>query len=330
MHVDNHEALELLRPLEKIRHWSGSHPWSTVKLNQKTRIDSQGVGFDSLGNITHITEHVGKPCLGQMGAFARHGTITMLTMGHGPPRATRCGRCSTRGACERTFNARLRRHPDMRSAYSRFQGVGGALGLLHPKMHPEALPMFEAFVRVLTRHGGFTSVNDDYVKAHYIKKRAEMLAKDANRKRVERRKKLSVGEIDEDFIDLLLRHRTFRQGQLQTLMDDGSTRSHLPPRLNRMHQATVRITADVWFSNELLRAKQANVNASSIAATMIAQWPDQYQRKEVLRERVRSDLLRIHDLERLVFPGRSVPVWECFDVAKAIAEEEITTYVASF
>lgn len=81
MHVDNLEALELLRPIEKIRHWSGKDPWAGARLCHRTPIDSGQVGFDSLGNITHIPNHVGKPCLGQLGAFARYGTITKMQGG---------------------------------------------------------------------------------------------------------------------------------------------------------------------------------------------------------------------------------------------------------
>lgn len=329
MHVDNLEALESLRPKDKIRHWCGKDPWEGIRLSHKTPIGPGEVGFDSLGNTTQIPEHVGKPCLGQMGAFARHGTITMQESKYGPPRATRCGRCSTRGACERTFNYRLSRNSEMSAAYSRFRGAGGALGLTQPTIHPEALPAFESFVRVLTRHGGFASVNDAYVKSYYVERRTELLAIDADRKQTERRKKLSAGQVDEGHIDLLLRYRTYRQGQFQTLMNDTAAKSHLPARLNRIPPATIRKTSDVWFARELLRAKRECPNPSSIAASMIAQWPEQYQHKESLRGRVKTDLLRIHALEQLVLPGRSAPVWERFDIAKAIAEDEFTTYGVS-
>jgi len=320
-----HEALEALSPTAKIRHWAGRRPWTGIRLNQKTPIGINDVLMDGQWNIVRMPLLVGKPCFGQPTAFARHGGIQPLRNPRFGVVPSKCMRCPASDACANVAKRRLRAAPEIARAYVEYERAGSSYGLNHPKDCPNAQARFDSLVDLLVQHGGFTSSNDAAVLRYYRDERASRTAKTAEKKRMARRRAVVKGYLDDEFEELLERHRVHRIVQLRLALGSVTTRTVLPRRVRMMPLESVETTADVWLASVVLRLQAKDLNPSAVAREMIRRWPGRYRNHNSLRARVASDLLRVDALERSVLPGRSGSLWERFDPWAAMAEEDLTT-----
>lgn len=311
-----------LTPIQQIRHWSGPDPWGGLRLDNGVTISVNAVLFDADVNIIRMPLLM-KPCFGQPLAYVRHG-------GHQPishPRfgtvKSRCMRCNAKEACERVAKARLRVTPDIKNAYVRFNQAGGGFGLKNPSLCPTAQREFDSLIAAMSAHGGFTSVNDAAALDELDRRERVRKRRDAERRRLARRKAIQRGEFTPEFLELLEREREWREHQLVLATSwDG-----LPSSVNRMPVQSAQITADVWFVRERKRICGEKINPSSIARALIEQWPDNYpkERFNSLRQRTGADLDRVATLERHVVKGFSGPIWPKFDLSAALDELDATT-----
>ncbi|MCW1381968.1 hypothetical protein OLX02_03950 [Novosphingobium sp. KCTC 2891] len=313
------EAIERLGHAEKVRHWSQEKPWAGLRLKNQTTFEARQVRMDQLGHITEQPPLVGKPCFGQPIVYVRQGATLMHRNHDGAVRPTRCGRCKVREACVMVCHRRLNVTPEIGDAYRLFVGRGGAQGLQEKHLKAQAQVVFDRLVTQLIRHGQFNSVNDAHVSAHYDRERELHKARDAERKRAARAKRLASGFLDDGAMDLLCRHRLFRAHLLRELVN---SQAQLPSRLAKMPPASVEVTADAWLAREVLKHTRQKVNASSVAREMIRMKPNRYANHESLRQRTSADLARVELLEGLVPPGAAGPVWPRFDLLTEIADEE--------
>lgn len=316
-----HEALERMRPAEKVRHWAQKEPWKGIRVNQRVEIGSNQIVMDERCNIIRSPTVIGKPCLGQPTAFARHGGIQPIlhaVKGHMP---SRCMRCSTKDACERIAKARLRVTTEVQDAYRAFERAGGAYGLNNPHDCPTAQRQFDGLVNALVRHGGFTSCNDAVAIAHYEEERTQARLLDAKKKRQARLAAARRGNIDEHVVSILEDHRRWREAQLRVAIGTAG----MSPRISRLPPSSARQTADVWLARMLLTLRREPVNHSRIAREMMRRSPAHYSNHNALRQRVENDLLRIDLLERCSLPEHRIPVWPRFDLREALQLSELAT-----
>lgn len=329
VHIDNLEALECLALVKKIEHWSGQKPWKGLRTRNVTVIRSNEVSMDEDGNIIRMPSLIGKPCFAQITAFVRHGEKLNVRTRNGGSFPTRCSRCNVRDACEKVCMFRVRTHPEMQNAYSAFLGHGGTQGLNQTQNLPLARSYFDRLVRVVVRHGGFSSCNDQVVADYYDEERAARRAGQAQQKREERLKKIGRGELDDEFESLLARQRKHRIVQLGNVAGDLANWPHLPTSVRRMPEMSIETTADAWLARVVLQIQRQVPNASAVAREMMRRRPDRYKNHNSLRQRVESDLARVDALERLQLPSRLRPVWERFNLAEAVAECEAITHYSN-
>lgn len=311
-------------PIQQIRHWAGHAPWEDMRLENKVMISVNSVICDAEWNIIRMPLFM-KPCFGQPTAFVRHGGDQPIVHPRFGTVKSRCMRCNAKESCERIAKVRLRATPDLKNAYVRFERAGGSFGLKNPSLCQTAQREFDSLIHALVAHGGFTSVNDEAATIELERRARARKERDAEKKRIARRKAIKRGDFTFEFIDLMERERLKREQALVAIKSlDG-----LPRNVCRMPLTSARITGHVWFARECKRIAGEKLNPSSIARALTVHWPTIYppSRFNALRQRTGADLNRVATLERFVPKGHSKPVWPPFDLDSALDElDQLTPY----
>ncbi|PHR94956.1 MAG: hypothetical protein COA68_17790 [Oceanobacter sp.] len=311
-----------LTPKQKVRHWAGHDPWQGMRLDNKVQISMNAVLRDNDCHIIRMPLLM-KPCFGQPTAYVRHGGSQPISHPRFGTVKSRCMRCLASDACERVAKARLSVTPDIKSAFVRFGQAGGSFGLKNPSVCPTAQREFDGLVSVIVSHGGFRSGNDTAALAELDSREVERKRREAENKRLARRKAIKRGYFTTEFLDLLEREREEREIQLVL----ASSWDGLPRNVGRIRNHSAQITADVWFVRECKRIRGEDVNPASIARALINKWPDIYPSSNFnsLRQRTKTDLARVDTLERFIVKGSSKPIWPRFDLAVALDELDLIT-----
>lgn len=315
-------SVERLRGPMRINFWSQAAPFKGLRLKGYPDFPGKQVSYDKAGNIIRMPPMIGRPCFAQPAFYAREGEVLSRISRTGLPQKTRCGRCKINGTCFEANRKRLTADADVKAAYMRFTGAGGAEGLRQKHMKMSAGIMYGRLVSALVRHGDFTSVNDEYVDQYYDRKAEEDRKAEAKRKAHQRKAKLKVGILDDTAIDLIKRHRTYRFGLLATLLANKPAGLH--PSIGKLPLSGAAVTADAWQAKVTLAAQRIPINASAVAGLMIQNAPESYKTTShnTLRQRVENDLQRVARLERLPIPGRDRPLWPPFDLVVATEEDD--------
>lgn len=305
--------LEQLTHAEKLRHWASLKPWAGTRLPREVTQVKIGRIFLERGKITKMQPLIGRPCFGQVTAVLRHGghqpfwnarTRTMMN--------SRCMRCTVRPACEYVVDERLQVTPEIQQAHREWKRHGGREATWKSDGPTHAENCYRELLRLLTGTVQFSSVNDPIAVAYYEEILSDRRNKDQDRqcrrRLIDRLKRARAGEFDDEVIEVLHRHRIWRQFQ------HAAARQHEdgPRRLKQSPVNSSSFDAYVWLAKTRLTLQKKVPNDSNVAREMQSLGLELHRTHNALRDRVRRSLTRVALLERHQMPDRLEPVWPQF------------------
>ncbi len=307
--------LELMSYEEKVRYWAhAANPWQPGG----NRVKFGGVALPKSfrpgrleGNILSMPTLIGWPCFGIATARLRYRDAKKFVKGRGVLPNSRCQtRCPVQEECERIVQHRIEQIPALKRAYDSWMQADGPRQMKPEKPHSNLSGSIFRVLALEAEKVSFTSVNDQRVAEHYHARAEEERARASDKKRSQRRKQLSTGELDEAHVRDLSVALNARLMRLKALWDQAQiTRS--PPYLAKLPKQSLVDLGRSWFGRELLKAQKQKHGATHVARWILDTKPEQARGTfDALVTRVSKDLNRIADFERRLLDGE--PIWPAF------------------
>lgn len=324
--------LERMSYDEKIDHWGRK---DAFKRPDGARIRFPSVKFFNRsqvqmeqGNISKIPQFFGRPCFGIPTAYLRHYLRPWRRARNGRPVISRCDSCNIAQSCKLVATERLLHTSDtIREAYRAFEFAGGSNAMWNKKGSTHWRSPWSDLCRALKEHGPFTSVNDDFVAAECERLEAKHQADNRERKRKQRKKlereRAKRGEVTEDFLAALSRHRIYRRARYGRALEAGLPATR---RFSKLPKDGPYFDSAVWQARAMLVFRDREPKPYSVAKELIERGLWDHSNVNSLRHRVEKALERIQLLERTELEdGR--PVFPKLTLASLVKEiTESTPY----
>lgn len=310
--------LELMDYADKVYRFGQEQPLkSGDKLSNKVKFEVEQVLTDGLGNLTQMPPLLRKPCFGIPTAYLRHSFAApkyvhrMKKWVHNG----RCDRCQISKSCEKVSRERLsylcQQNSEFRLLFDLWRNSGGL----------EEAGFAKAFVKLRQRHWTrmvhllslcyFESINDVQVTEYWKKEDA---SKKAIRDRIQLKERKLLWLEGEDLRGLLncLQEPTkFRARLLYAASRDDAG----PKYIKGIAQSSILMTCRVWCGLQLAKYTGKKENPSSIARCMLNCTDIDSWSHNVLRSRVKTDMVRIRRLESNAKYNNGHAVWPKFKIS---------------
>lgn len=302
-----------------VRRFGGEKPFvdedgRRFNLKHKTSFEPDAVQTDGNGNIVDMPLLADKQCFGRPERFLRgaHESATPPYSGRNKThewRLTRCQRCPVMRECSDVVTERIESSSAVGNAFTTWddatEGMPGK-----ERFKRRAGRLWDAFLRAIEGHGGWTNVNDKRLAEHEVaeafrRKDKQKRQRAEARKRARDRRRGVAPRITYEFLVAVEAERSRR---LQILLDLRG-KPYAPRWITRLSPEGCERTADVWAAMKKLERAGERVTGKAVADHLIKVGRDQGASPDSLKTRVYKDFDRIFDLER---DHAGVTIWPAF------------------
>lgn len=286
-----------------------THRKRRVSVRNDTPFDIKDVQITADGHIEKMPELVGKPCFGIITAYLRHGSLdNVWHAGRKKEFASRCGRCLVQKACHFVCEARIEAVPEIRQRRNEWEAKGGISMFASGRRIRSGRSTWTPLVQAARTHP-FTSTNDDGLAALWAIGAEALKAKDAERKRNERKRARAAGIVDRELVRAVVATRKERANLLNLAR-------HVPGAphwITKLADHSAELIASAWAARYLLKTRYKTVSAGKVAKFMAEHNWANGMAHDSLRARLVDDFKRIDALEKRPISVGGLVLWAPFD-----------------